>query len=202
MAVLGGDLAEAGDLEEAFGVAGEEGEEAANAVGLTAATQELLAEFDVGDVGGDLKAQAGRSRIKGGIGPEGAGQQGQALAEDSGGFGVLLIVKELDVGAQIRGFAVDGLNAEAAMADGNDVEAAVGIAFGDLLDGGSASDDGDAFAGGENDAKVGFRGEGMADHFLVALFEDMERQLIVGEQNHGQRKEGEQVVGHVTIMPL
>ena len=84
--------------------------------------------------------------------------------------------------------------------DGQDVEPAVGIHLEHLLHGDGAAGIHDAVFLRQHDAEFGFVADGVADHLLVAVLENVQRQARAREDDDVQREQRDEPRGHATIM--
>ena len=73
-------------------------------------------------------------------------------------------------------------------AAGEDIHAAVVIPFRDLEDFGGATDVGDAFFRGADNAKRLLQFQTLGDHFFVSGLEDVQGQGNAGEENEVERE--------------
>lgn len=189
------------DFLAAFEV-GEQFDQAAETVVLVAHLQEGLLGGEVGEGLGELEAEQRGVEVDGEalLGGEGflEGFRG-AAAEIGTAFGEF-VVEELDAATEEGAFVVEGFDFEAASADGEDVEAAVFVLFEDVGDVSGAAGVDESALDGEDDAEFGLTVERLADHLLVTVLEDVEREAGMREQHDAQREEREQCVRHATIM--
>ncbi len=179
----------------------------ADAFLLAAADEDGLAEFQILD--GAHQAEADQRVGQAGVferlvvphGLQGVvGVDGGLAGGGRGWFGAGLVIEEFDSSAQELALFVDQQDFEAAAAEGDDVEPAVGVFFEDAFDGGGAADFGQSLAGDQHDAELGFIAHGLADHFLVALFENVKWQMPARHQYNFEWKERKKPLLHATIM--
>lgn len=112
----------------------------------------------------------------------------------------LLVVEVLDLAAQISLLVVQRHDAETPPAAGDHVEAAIRIPVDDRFHGDRTAGTGNAVflfgalspLDGAHDAELGSGGFGLAHHFPVTLFENMQRQGGAGEHDKLEREEREQ----------
>ncbi len=206
MAVVGGNGANLFGVPEADDMDGEVIGEAFEAFGLTANGEKLLAEVEILDDLGELKAQLGvapgglgSGLLAGGFAGEGVGFHG-ALLQLEGKRGAIVVVEVADAALSV-GLAVDQLeHLEAAPADGDNVHASILVAVYDVIDGRGAAHVDDALIAGEHDAEFGTVFDGLADHFLVPLLEDMEGKGRARKEDQREGKQRQQILAHGTIM--
>lgn len=197
MAVAGDDGPEVFNAAFAGGGEGKVFGEAADAFGFVAGHEQHLADVEVGDGLGELKAellvvQAGFGEVL--VGVEGA--HGVVAADgflDDGFLGVFggFVVEELDFAAKVGAAFVEVFDFEAAETDGFQVHAAIVVGFGDFVDAGGAADRGDAFFEGEDDAEFAGGVEQIGDHVFVAVLKDMEGEIGAGEQHDAEWEQRE-----------
>ena len=197
MTVAGDDGPEVFDAAVAGGGQREMIGEVADAFGFVAGHEEHLADVEIGDGLGELKAellvvQAGFGEVLAGF----EGADGVVAADgflDGGFFGVFggFVVEELDAPAEIGAAFVEVLDFEAAKADGFQVQAAIVVGFDDFVDAGCAADRGDAFFEGEHDAEFAGGVEQIGDHVFVTVLKDMERQIGARKQHDAEWEQRE-----------
>jgi hypothetical protein len=83
-----------------------------------------------------------------------------------------------------------------ALSPGENVHPPVLIALQHLCDGSGAARAQDALFACQNDAEIGFQPQALADHFLIALLENVQRHGCVRQQNQFQREERQQALVH------
>ncbi len=206
MAVARRDLFDVLDAALAGEKTGHEIGDLLHALGFTAGGKQDLAEGEVGDGFGEAEAQlgvvlgGGIEGVVGGEGLEGVVAFDGALVNFGRDGRGAFVVEEFDGAAQKRALVVEEHDFEAAAAARDDVHAAVGVAAHDAIDGGGAAGVDDAFFIGEDDAEFEALADDFADHFFIAVFEDMEGEFGSGEENELERKQGQEALLHVTIM--
>ncbi len=197
MAVARDDGAEVFDAAFAGGGEGEVLGEAADSLGLVAGHEEHLADVEVRDGLGELKAellvvQPRLGKVLAGFeGANGVVTADRFLHDRL--FGVFggFVVEELDVAAEIGPAFVEILDFEAAEADGFEVHAAIVVGFGDFVDASGAADGGDAFFERQDDAEFAGGFEEIGDHVFVAVLKDMERQIGARKEHDAEREQRE-----------
>lgn len=206
VAVARGDGANLFGVPVADGVDGEVIGEALEAFRFTADGEKLLAEVDIVDDLGELKTQLGiapggfgAGLLAGGFAGEGIGFNG-ALLQLEGERAGIIVIEVADAALRV-GLPLDEFkHFEAAVAGGENIHAAIFVAIHDMIDGGRAAHVDDALIAGEHDAEFGIVLDGLADHFLVAFLEDMERKRSARKQDQREGKERQQILAHGTIM--
>ena len=125
-----------------------------------------------------------------------------AGAEDvgAGGRSEFVVLKVADLGAIEGALRVDGFDFESPAAEGEDVHAAVGMAFEELFNGGGAARAENTIPAGEDHAEFALQCETLVDHLAIAVFKDVQRQGSVGKENQLQRKQWQQALRHLCIM--
>ena len=178
----------------------------AKAHGFRPLAQQPVQEIEIGYRLRHLKTQLRigevRLRVRGGL-----RQIRQCLivsqnfvAQLGGRGSEILVVEESDFSLQVVLFLVERGHFEAPLAQSYDIHAAVRIHLGHAFDGDGAAGVDNASVLGQHDAEFGFVADRLAHHFLIALFENVERQTRSGEDHDLQREEREHRRGHATII--
>jgi shikimate kinase len=113
--------------------------------------------------------------------------------------GGVIIVEVFDRAAQIGELVVDFEQLKTPPPDGQDIQPPVGVFAQDALHPGRAAGVHNAFFMSHHDAEFGLVAQRGTDHFLIAVFEDVQRELGGRQQDHAQGKQRQPAV-HATIM--
>jgi short-subunit dehydrogenase len=112
----------------------------------------------------------------------------------------VIVVEELHFPAQIVFLFVDHDHFEAPSPTSEDVHFPVRVALQHLLHDYRAAGIHDAIVLGQHDAELGVLLYGLANHFLVTVLENMQRQVRAREDYYVQGEQREQPRGHATII--
>lgn len=105
---------------------------------------------------------------------------------------VLIVVEELDFAAQIVFLFVEQDHFEAPPPARQDVHFPVRVVFQHLLHDHRAAGIHDAIVLRQHDTELGIVMQGIADHLLVAILENVQRQVCAREDHYMQREQREQ----------
>ena len=106
------------------------------------------------------------------------------VAEFGGRRGCVVVVEETHFGLQVILLPVQLHDFEAPQAAGQDVHAAIGVSFEHLFHHHRATGAHDAVFLCQNHPEFRVVAEGVSDHFLIPLFENVQRQAGPGKHHH------------------
>ena len=203
MAVAAGSLAGGGGAakvgDDGFQIADEQG----NAFRLGAQGKQLLFEIQIeGQRAGEVEREQQRVGVGEILFGAGDGQQlGMQLNRARSiflGRRSRFVIDQENFGLEERTFLIDTHEFEAFAALGDEVEAAVGILFYDGDDFSGASHFGQTLLDNAHHTEGAMLGQTLADHFLVAWFEDVQGQRSAGEQDDIEREQRDEGVQGVS----
>ena len=159
----------------------------AHPAGFAAGVEQRLPEVQIGHLAGKAEAQLRMIRI------DFFGRYfaitGEGALENLRCHGrFLFIVEKLHFATQEGAFLVEHDDLKAAAPTRQDVHSAIRIFAQHFVDGGGAAGIDNPFFVGQNHPKFQAIANGFADHFLVAILENMEGKFVAGQEHDLKRK--------------
>src|SRR5581483_2907159 len=196
MAVAAGDVLDVLDPAAALEIARQKAGELPHPLSFAARGEQRLTESQVGNLPGQAETQLG---IGGCSRLQRATRRDRLQFVESGqhafdqiGFrrcdALRIVVEEFDGAAQERAIFVQKKNLEPPLPARKDVQPAVVVLSQNAVDGRRAAGVDDSFFAGQHHAELALVSQNLADHFLVAVLENVQRKLRPRKQHYLERK--------------